>query len=114
MSDIIDYGRVNLTDEANALMKLMDDAANASREEFWRPINVTSESMALQAALAALDEAGYVIVPKNPTYEMVTEGRHPAIPGSVSEIYKEMINARPEVVLKAPTQWDAAATLVLK
>ena len=24
MSDIIDYGRVNLTDEANALMKLMD------------------------------------------------------------------------------------------
>ena len=82
MSDIIDYGRVNLTDEANALMKLMDDAANASREEFWRPINVTSESMALQAALAALDEAGYVIVPK------------PSDP--------------------APTQWDAAATLVLK
>jgi hypothetical protein len=96
------------------LMKLMDDAANASREEFWRPIDVTSESMALKAALAALDEAGYVIVPKCPTYEMVIEGLHPAIPGSVSEIYKEMIKARPDVVLKAPKKWDDEATLVLK
>jgi hypothetical protein len=45
-----------------------------------------------------LDAAGYVIVPKHPTYEMVMEGLTPAIPGSVSEIYKEMIKARPEVV----------------
>ena len=91
MSDIIDYSPVNLTDEANALM---DDL--------------------IGQALAILDDAGYVVVPKSPTCEMVTEGHHPAIPGSVSEIYKEMIKARPEVVLKAPGQWDDYATLVLK
>jgi hypothetical protein len=87
------YTPVNLTDEANALM---DDLVGQ--------------------ALVILDAAGYVVVPKLPTHEMVTEGRHPATPGSVSEIYKEMIKARPEVVLKeyAPTKWDAAATLVLK
>lgn len=88
---IIDYKPVNLTDEANALM---DDLVGQ--------------------ALTALDAAGYVVVPKHPTHEMVTEGLYPAIPGSVSEIYREMIQARPAVVLKATRQWDAAATLVLK
>ena len=94
MSDIIDYAPVNLTDEANALMAEL-----------------------VAQAVAILDEAGYVVVPKHPTYEMATEGLHPAIPGSVSEIYREMIRARPEVALKArgpAPQWDAAATLVLK
>lgn len=87
------YKPVNLTDEANALM---DDLVGR--------------------ALVILDAAGYVVVPKRPTDEMVIEGLHPAIPGSVSEIYREMIKARPDVVLKehAPKQWDDAATLVLK
>jgi hypothetical protein len=85
----------------------------------YKPVNLTDEANSLMAdlvgqALAILDDAGYVAVPKQPTYEMVTEGRHPAIPGSVSEIYKEMIKVRPEVVLRAPTQWDDYATLVLK
>ena len=79
------------------IFKLMDDAANASREEFWRPLDVTSESMALNAALAALDAAGYAIVPKYPTYEMVMQGLHPAIPGSVTEMYCEMIKAAPKL-----------------
>jgi hypothetical protein len=73
---IPDYKPVNLTDEADALMDEL-----------------------VSQALAILDDAGYVAVPKHPTREMVTEGLHPAIPGSVSEIYKEMIKARPEVVL---------------
>lgn len=74
----------------------------------YKPVNVTDEATALMAELVAqavdvLDAAGYVVVPKHPTYEMVTEGLHPAIPGSVSEIYKEMIKARPEVVVPAVT-----------
>jgi hypothetical protein len=80
------------------LFKLMDDAANASYLDAWRPIDVTSESMALKAALEALTAAGYVIVPIHPTYEMVMEGLHPAIPGSVTEIYHEMIMAAPKVL----------------
>ena len=91
MSDIINYAPVNLTDDANALMAELVDQA-----------------------ISILDQAGYVVVPKHPTYEMVTEGLHPAIPGSVSEIYKEMIKARPEVLPKAPKQWDDEATRVLK
>jgi hypothetical protein len=79
------------------LMKLMDDAANASRLEVWRPIDVTSESMALQAAISALDAAGYAIVPKYPTYEMLMQGLHPAIPGSITEMYCEMIKAAPKL-----------------
>lgn len=87
----------------------------------YRQVNVTEEADTLMAELVAraiviLDDAGYVAVPKQPTRDMILEGLHPAIPGNVSEIYREMIKARPEVVLKehAPTQWDAAATLVLK
>lgn len=87
----------------------------------YRQVNVTEEADALMAELVAralviLDDAGYVPVPKVPTRGMILEGLHPAIPGSVSEIYREMIKARPEVVLKecAPKKWDAAATLVLK
>lgn len=67
------------------LMKLMDAAANASRHEVWRPLDVTSESMALQAALAALAAAGYAIVPKEPTEEMMDAGEaqdRPAAPWS--------------------------------
>lgn len=72
----------------------------------YKPVNLAEEATALMddligQALAILDDAGYVVVPKHPTYEMVTEGLHPAIPGSVSDIYKEMIKARPEVVIPA-------------
>lgn len=80
------------------LMKLMDDAANASVYETWRPISVTSESMALQAALAALDAAGYAIVPKEPTEGMleagyIAEDNHQV----VSDLYRQMIAAAPKV-----------------
>jgi hypothetical protein len=66
------------------------------------PVNLTEEAETLMAdlleqAAAILDAAGYVIVPKHPTYEMVMEGLHTAIPGSVSEIYREMIAAAPKV-----------------
>jgi hypothetical protein len=49
--------------------------------------------------VAALDAAGYAIVPKEPTRDMILEGLHPAIPGNVSEIYREMVKARPKVAL---------------
>lgn len=70
----------------------------------YKPVSVTDDANALMAelvanAVAILDGAGYVVVPKRPTYEMVTEGLHPAIPGSVSEIYHEMIKARPAVAV---------------
>jgi hypothetical protein len=87
----------------------------------YRQVNVTEEADTLMAelvarALVVLDEAGYVVTPKVPNRDMILEGMSPAIPGSVSEIYREMIKARPEVVLReyTPPQWDAAATLVLK
>jgi hypothetical protein len=68
------------------------------------PVNLTEEADSLMAELleqaaALLDAAGYVIVPKHPTHEMVMEGLHPAIPGSVSEIYREMIKAAPTVAV---------------
>ena len=47
--------------------------------------------------LEELDAAGYAIVPKYPTYEQVMQGLHPAIPGSVTEIYCEMIKAAPKL-----------------
>ena len=49
------------------------------------------------AVLAAIDELGYAIVPKYPTYEMLMQGLHPAIPGSVTEMYCEMIKAAPKL-----------------
>lgn len=52
----------------------------------------------LAAVVKTLGDAGYVIVPIHPTYEMVMEGLHPAIPGSVTEIYHEMIMAAPKVL----------------
>lgn len=70
--------------------------------------------------LRALDELkrqGHTVVPLEPTRDMILEGMNPAIPGSVSEIYREMIRARPDVMLKEfgpASKWDAAATLVLK
>jgi hypothetical protein len=56
------------------LLKRLHDAANKSRDEAWRPIHVTSESMALDAALAELDRQGYAIVPKKPTDKMAEAG----------------------------------------
>jgi hypothetical protein len=55
----------------NDIMKRLHDAANKSRDEAWRPLDVTDESMALNAALAELDAAGYAIVPKEPTEVMM-------------------------------------------
>jgi hypothetical protein len=65
----------------------------------WCSVDAAFRRGGLAAGLRELDIQGHVVVPKAPTYEMVTEGLHPTIPGSVSEIYKEMIKARPEVVL---------------
>lgn len=62
-------------------------------------IDVKDVAMSLGDVIALLDAAGYVIAPKHPTYEMVMEGLTPATPGSVSEIYREMIKARPEVAI---------------
>lgn len=76
------YKPVNVTEEADALM-----------DELFAKANLITQ------ALVILDRAGYVAVPKHPTHEMVTEGLHPAIPGSVSDIYKEMIKARPAVTI---------------
>jgi hypothetical protein len=70
----------------------------------YKPVNVTEEADDLMAKLVAralviLDDAGYVVTPKVPSRDMIMEGMNPAIPGSVSEIYREMIKARPEVVI---------------
>jgi hypothetical protein len=68
------------------------------------PVNPADEANDLIAGLLEqvaiiLDAAGYAIVPKHPTHDMVMEGLHPAIPGSVSDIYREMIKAAPKVAL---------------
>ncbi len=76
MSDHPDYATVSLALEADSLM-----------------VDLFAEFEAL------LDVAGYAIVPKRPTYEMIEEGLHPAVPGSVSEIYREMIKAAPKVAI---------------
>jgi hypothetical protein len=44
-----------------------------------------------------LTAAGYAIVPLEPTRDMILEGLHPAIPGNVSDIYREMLKAAPKV-----------------
>jgi hypothetical protein len=43
--------------------------------------------------LARIDAAGYAIVPLHPTADMIQEGLHPARPGSIGDIYREMVKA---------------------
>lgn len=94
----------------------------------YTPVNLTDEADSLMAdliaqALAILDAAGYVVAPKEPTEGQLDAGRplygieeweRDADADPVLALYREMIKARPDVVLKAPTQWDDYATLALK
>lgn len=43
--------------------------------------------------LVELERLGYAIVPMAPTAEMIEEGMHPARPGSIGDVYREMVKA---------------------
>lgn len=51
--------------------------------------------MTAQAILSALTDAGFVVVPKEPTEEMCGAGLDPAIDG-IAPMYRAMIDARPK------------------
>jgi hypothetical protein len=85
-----------------SLIETLEQVAHASSAVWHQEEENMLEletSYVLDCVLAALDELGYAVVPKVPTYEMVMEGLHPAVPGSVSDIYREMIKAAPKVTL---------------
>lgn len=44
-------------------------------------------------ALAELERQGAVLMPIDPTAEMITAGMHPARPGSIGDMYREMVKA---------------------
>jgi hypothetical protein len=103
-----------LTEEAETLMaELLERAAeilergDQGMSDFTTTLNDRLRSLIVREnvspyVLYGLLDAIYLehaIVPRHPTYEMVMEGLHPAIPGSVSEIYREMIKAAPTVAV---------------
>lgn len=76
------------------LIQQLDDVANATRDEVWRPLSVTSESMVLHAILSKLDLMGYVIVPREPTEAMLEAGYHAENHHQVvADLYRQMIAA---------------------
>jgi len=88
------------------LMKLLTDAftdlgwsCRDKQDYLEQEIPLIEEAYrdAASDLITRLDAAGYAIVPKYPTYEQVMQGLHPAIPGSVTEIYCEMIKAAPKL-----------------
>lgn len=79
------------------LIQRLDDVANATRDAVWRPLSVTSESMVLHAILSKLDLMGYVIVPREPTAEMVEAGWDWCSYRAIEDIYKSMLAAAPKV-----------------
>jgi hypothetical protein len=63
----------------------------------WNLVATALRHEGASGVVSELESQGYAIVPKYPTYEQVMKGLHPAIPGSVTEIYHEMIKAAPKV-----------------
>jgi hypothetical protein len=57
----------------------------------WGILANTTIAKGKAAAMEYLNTQGFVIVPLHPTAEMITEALHPARPGSIGDMYREMV-----------------------
>lgn len=55
----------------------------------WRKAPSSEEAASL--ILDLIDNHGYAVVPLDPDAEMIEEGMHPAQPGSIGDVYREMV-----------------------
>ena len=73
-------------------MSKIEEALKSAVEKVW--LKTPDPQRAAHKVRLALEEAGYVVVPREPTDEMVEAAHHRlAGDGNVSDVYSAMINA---------------------